>query len=39
MPNADREKMGRHARKYFEEHFERNMLLDRLDKWMREAIS
>ena len=39
MPKPDREKMGRLARKYFEKHFERNTLLDRLDQWMREEVN
>jgi colanic acid biosynthesis glycosyl transferase WcaI len=39
MPKPDREKMGRLAREYFEKHFERNTLLDRLDQWMREEVN
>lgn len=33
---AEREGMGRRARAYFEEHFERERLLDRLEGWMEE---
>lgn len=32
----EREEMGRRARLYFEEHFERERLLDRLEGWMEE---
>lgn len=32
----EREEMGRRARLYFEEHFEREKLLDRLEVWMKE---
>jgi glycosyltransferase involved in cell wall biosynthesis len=39
MPKPDREKMGQLARNYFEKHFERNNLLDRLDGSLREEIS
>ncbi len=35
MPEAERRQMGVRGRKYFEVHFERNMLLDRLDGWLR----
>jgi hypothetical protein len=28
--------MGAQAQRYFETHFERRMLLDRLDQWMKE---
>lgn len=36
MPETEREAMGLRGRDYFEEHFERKMLLDRLEKWMKE---
>jgi glycosyltransferase involved in cell wall biosynthesis len=39
MRISDREKMGGHARKYFEEHFERDTLLDRLDNWINEEVN
>jgi glycosyltransferase involved in cell wall biosynthesis len=38
MPKQDREKMGQRARVYFEKHFERNNLLDQLDRWMKEEV-
>jgi glycosyltransferase involved in cell wall biosynthesis len=36
MTVADRVTMGAQAQRYFETHFERRMLLDRLDQWMKE---
>ena len=39
MSKADREEMGQRGRKYFEANFEREMLLDRLEGWMKEIIS
>lgn len=36
LPERERQAMGRRGRWYFEKHFERNMLLDRLDGWIRE---
>ena len=36
MTHAERAAMGASARRYFEAHFERRMLLDRLDQWIRE---
>jgi glycosyltransferase involved in cell wall biosynthesis len=36
MPAAEREAMGRRGRDYFEAHFERSMLLSRLEQWMLE---
>jgi glycosyltransferase involved in cell wall biosynthesis len=36
MPDQERQNMGLQGRKYFERHFERATLLDRLDQWMRE---
>lgn len=35
MPEADRRQLGVRGRTYFEAHFERDMLLDRLDGWLR----
>lgn len=37
-PAAERENMGRRGREYFERHFERTLLLDRLDQWIREIV-
>lgn len=34
---SEREAMGWRGREYFEEHFERNRLLDQLDDWLREV--
>ena len=34
----DRAEMGRRGRAYFEEHFEREKLLDRLEGWMQELV-
>jgi glycosyltransferase involved in cell wall biosynthesis len=36
MNDAERREMGLRARRYFEDHFERDMLLRRLDGWMKE---
>jgi len=36
MPKEEREAMGMRGRKYCEENFEREMLIDRLENWMRE---
>jgi hypothetical protein len=33
---AARAAMGTSGRRYFEQHFERTMLLGRLDEWMKE---
>ena len=38
MPKKKREAMGLRGRDYFEKHFERTMLLDRLEKWMQELL-
>ncbi|MHB8058191.1 MAG: glycosyltransferase family 4 protein [Desulfuromonadaceae bacterium] len=37
-PKSEREKMGASGRAYYEANFDRNMLLDRLDEWMRELV-
>ena len=39
MSATDREEMGRNGRRYYEKNFDREMLLDRLEGWMRELIS
>ena len=36
MPKKEREAMGLRGREYFEKHFERTMLLGRLEQWMHE---
>lgn len=36
MTEADRQSIGLRGRSYFELHFERTMLLDRLDEWMKD---
>jgi glycosyltransferase involved in cell wall biosynthesis len=38
MPRSDLERMGRLSREYSERHFERNILLDKLDGWMKEEV-
>jgi colanic acid biosynthesis glycosyl transferase WcaI len=38
MSQKEREAMGLRGRDYFEKHFERTMLLDRLEKWMKELL-
>jgi glycosyltransferase involved in cell wall biosynthesis len=37
MSETEREAMGLRGRDYFEKHFEREMLLDRLENWMKEV--
>jgi colanic acid biosynthesis glycosyl transferase WcaI len=39
MPKSDLERMGRLSREYCEIHFERNTLLDKLDRWMKEEVN
>jgi glycosyltransferase involved in cell wall biosynthesis len=39
MNALERIAMGKKGREYFEKNFERGLLLDRLDTWMRELIS
>jgi glycosyltransferase involved in cell wall biosynthesis len=39
MSKADREEMGQKGRNYFNANFEREMLLDRLEGWIREIVS
>jgi colanic acid biosynthesis glycosyl transferase WcaI len=38
-PKPEREQMGAKGRAYYETNFDRDMLLDRLDGWMRELIA
>jgi glycosyltransferase involved in cell wall biosynthesis len=38
MPAEDRSAMGRQGREYFLVHYERELLLDRLEDWMREVV-
>ena len=33
--SSEREEMGSNGRRYFESHFERDMLLDRLEGWLK----
>jgi glycosyltransferase involved in cell wall biosynthesis len=37
-PKSEREKMGACGRAYYEANFDRDMLLDRLEVWMRELV-
>jgi len=37
MPEPARQAMGERGRRYYEQHFEREMLLTRLEKWMEAA--
>ncbi|MBW3569604.1 MAG: glycosyltransferase family 4 protein [Gemmatimonadetes bacterium] len=39
LPAAERARMGERGRAYFLEHFEREMLLDRLNGWMEELVN
>ena len=39
MSGKEREEMGKRGRSYFEKHFEREMLIDRLDGWMKELVT
>jgi glycosyltransferase involved in cell wall biosynthesis len=39
MPKAEREAMGAQGRRYFEQHFERDLLLVRLEQWMAELAT
>jgi len=38
MSEADRKEMGKKGRRYFEKHFEREMLLERLEGWMKKLV-
>jgi hypothetical protein len=35
LPVNERQALGRQGRDYFEDNFNRNLLLDRLDQWMK----
>jgi glycosyltransferase involved in cell wall biosynthesis len=37
MSQAEREAVGARGRQYFEQHFEREMLLTRLESWMQDV--
>ncbi len=39
LPAPQREAMGSKGRQYFEQHFERELLLTRLEQWMNEAAA
>jgi len=39
MSGRERKDMGQKGRSYFEKHFEREMLLDRLDGWMKALVT
>jgi len=39
MSEADQKEMGNKGREYFEKHFEREMLFDRLEGWMKELVT
>jgi len=38
MPKSDLESMGQLSKRYSQRHFERNSLLDKLDRWMKEEV-
>ena len=38
MPKFEREKMGMSGRTYYKANFDRGMLLDKLDRWMKELV-
>lgn len=37
LSDLERDEMGQAARRYYEEHFERNALVDRLEGWMKDS--
>ena len=39
VSEKDRKEMGKKGRSYFEKHFEREMLIDRLDGWMKALVT
>jgi len=39
MSRQEREAMGQRGRRYFEQHFERELLLSRLEQWMRDLAA
>jgi len=38
LPEAQRQAMGKCGCRYYRRHFEREMLIDRLEQWMRDAV-
>jgi glycosyltransferase involved in cell wall biosynthesis len=38
VPRIERHEMGQQGRRYFEAHFERRMLLERLDGWLNDLV-
>ena len=38
VPASERQNMGLRGRRYFEANFERQMLLDRLDRWLHDVV-
>ncbi len=38
IPEAQRQAMGMRGREYYDRHFERDMLIDRLESWMQDAV-
>jgi hypothetical protein len=38
MSEAERRAMGQRGRDYYETHFERDMLITRLEQWIQEVI-
>lgn len=38
MPSEERDFMGKQGRIYYEEHFDREILVDRLESWMQELV-
>jgi colanic acid biosynthesis glycosyl transferase WcaI len=38
VPASERQNMGMRGRSYFEAHFERQMLLERLDRWLQDVV-
>ncbi len=38
MPEDERAAMGKRGREYYDEHFERELLLNRLDEWLRQIV-
>ncbi len=39
MPKAQREEMGRKGRAYYEIHFDRDLLINKLDNWMKKLVN
>ena len=38
LPKVERREMGLQGRRYFEAHFERHMLLERLENWLKDLV-